>query len=82
MQKNTKKRGAILSAVIAAAVMVIYLGCVIFAAVTESFGDVVGYIFLTVFALIILAVIWGVFVALRQRLQEIEKGEEEDARKY
>ena len=37
---------------------------------------------LVLYALMLLAVIVGVVVALVQRLREIRKGEEEDARKY
>ena len=37
---------------------------------------------LVLYAGFILAVIVGVLLALRQRLREIERGEEEDAKKY
>ena len=37
---------------------------------------------LILYALVLLAVIVGVVIALIQRLREIERGEEEDARKY
>lgn len=82
MQKNTKKRGAILSAVVMAVFFAAYMGLVLFGAVSESYGDAIGMTVLAVFALVIAAVIWGIFAALRQRLQEIDKGEEEDASKY
>lgn len=37
---------------------------------------------LIVYGLLIVAVILGVLAALRQRLKEIESGEEEDAKQY
>lgn len=45
----------------------------------EMAGPVV---ILILYALVLLAVIVGVVIALIQRLREIERGEEEDARKY
>ena len=39
-------------------------------------------VILILYALVLLAVIVGVVIALIQRLREIERGEEEDARKY
>jgi len=39
-------------------------------------------IFLLLYGGLIVAVVFGVIAALRQRLKEIEGGEEEDAKKY
>ena len=47
-----------------------------------SVGGGAAVAFLFFIALIILAMIVGVFLALRQRLQEIEGGEEDEAKQY
>ena len=41
-----------------------------------------AWFFLLIYGGIILAIILGIAAALRQRLRELESGEEEDARKY
>lgn len=82
MPKNTKKRGAILSAAAVAIFFAAYLCLMLFAVVSENYGDLIGMLFAAVFVLIMAAVIFGIFAALRQRLREIDHGEEEDAKKY
>lgn len=82
MQKNTKKRGAIISASVVIGFFLLYLGGVLFSIVSDALGDIVGIIALVIFAGLILATVFGVLKALRQRLREIDSGEEEDAKQY
>lgn len=82
MQKNTKKRAAVISACVVIGFLALYLALLLFAVVSESMGDLVGILFLAIYGGLIAAVIWGVSTALRQRLREIESGEEDAARQY
>lgn len=82
MQKNIKKRGAIISAVCVIGIALMYLLVILSALVNELYGNIGVVIFVLFYAAIIGAVVWGVCLALRQRLKEIEKGEEEDAKQY
>jgi len=80
--KRNKKRSPIISAVI----IIVLLGIFLAVMVVPLLGDaeeallVIGII--GFYGLIIVAVIIGVIFALRQRLKEIEGGEEEDAKQY
>lgn len=69
-----------------AVLMVVFFGvvlvAVLYALLGIGSGDGAANVLLALYALVILAVIVGVLIALRQRLREIEGGEEEDARKY
>ncbi len=47
-----------------------------------TWGVAGATVFVVVYALILVAIIVGIVAALRQRLREIESGEEEDAKKY
>lgn len=82
MQKNTKKRAAIISAAVVIGFFALYLALPLFAVVSQSLGDIIGMLFLVFYGGIIALIIWGVCHALRQRLREIEGGEEEDAKQY
>ena len=82
--RNTtdKKRGAIACAALGIGFFAVILAVILVAMVVEAYGDVMVRIFLLVYGGIILAIILGIAAALRQRLRELESGEEEDARKY
>lgn len=82
MRKNTKKLAPIACAAIVVALLVLYIAFIAFTVLTDSLGDVVGMLVLVVVTGIILAAIIGVLAALRQRMKEIDKGEEEDAKIY
>lgn len=82
MRKNTKKLAPIACAAIVVALLVLYIAVILFTLFTESLGDVIGILVVVVATGIILAAIIGVVAALRQRLKEIDKGEEEDAKIY
>lgn len=83
MQDTTrKKRAAILCAVVVIAILGIYLAAFLYPLLGASFGESVAVGILLVYGLLIAAVILGVLIALRQRLKELNSGEEEDAKKY
>ena len=80
--KKDKKRSAILSAVVIISILAVFVGFVLFPLVSEMGGMVFAVAILVIYALGILAVIFGIIAALKQRLEEIEGGEEEEAKKY
>lgn len=80
MRKNIK-RGAIISALAVAVFLLAYLA-LLAAAVLELPENTAGLIALAFVGAVFLAVLVGVFLALRQRLKEVDSGEEEDAKKY
>ena len=82
--RNTtdKKRGAIACAALGIGFFAVILAVILVPLVGGAYGDVRAWIFLLVYGGIILAIILGIAAALRQRLRELESGEEEDARKY
>ena len=54
----------------------------LFPLIGEVMGKALAVGFLLIYGGVIVAAIVGVVAALRQRLQEIEGGEEEDAKQY
>lgn len=82
MRKNTKKLAPVLCAAIVVALLALYIAVILFTLFTESLGDMIGILVVVVATGIILAAIIGVLAALRQRMKEIDKGEEEDAKIY
>ena len=80
--KKDKKRASILSAVVVIAVLAVFVGFILFPLVSEMGGMLFAVAILLLYAGGIVAVIFGVIAALRQRLEEIEGGEEEEAKKY
>ena len=86
MRKTTDRKHGKTAAIISAAVVIvilgIYLAAVIFPLLGASYGEAVAVGILIVFALVIIAVIVGILIALRQRLKEIEGGEEDEAKQY
>ena len=80
--KEEKKRGAVISAVIIIVVLAVFVGFILFPLVSEMGGVFFAVMLLMLYIAGILAVIFGVIAALKQRLEEIEGGEEEEAKKY
>lgn len=80
MRKNIK-RGAILSALVVVVFFLVYLA-LLATAILEAPQDVIGWLAVVLAGGIFVAMIVGVVLALSQRLKEIDKGEEEDAKKY
>jgi MFS family permease len=80
--KEDKKRGAVISAVIIIVVLAVFVGFILFPLISEMGGVFFAVMLLMLYVGGILAVIFGILAALKQRLEEIEGGEEEEAKKY
>ena len=80
--KENKKRASILSALVIIAILAVFVGFILFPLISEMGGMVFAVMILLLYAGGIIAVICGILAALKQRLDEIEGGEEEEARKY
>ena len=80
--KETKKRGSIISAVVIISILAVFVGFILFPLISEMGGLIFAAAILLLYAGGIIAVIFGVIAALKQRLEEIEGGEEEEAKKY
>ena len=80
--KEDKKRGAVISAVIIIVVLAVFVGFILFPLIREMGGVFFAVMLLMLYIGGILAVIFGILAALKQRLEEIEGGEEEEAKKY
>ena len=83
MRKGTEKKTA--SVLCAAAVILVaalLLASILILAFREGESEIAEKISVALFVFVILAVIAGVAVSLAERLSEIKKGEEEEARKY
>ena len=80
--KEDKKRGAVISAVIIITMLAVFVGCILFPLISEMGGVFFAVMLLMLYIAGILAVIFGILAALKQRLEEIEGGEEEEAKKY
>lgn len=83
MRNDTKKKlGAIISAVVIALLLLSWLGIFLYGVLSDSMDEIAVVIILVIYAVLILAAVVGIFVALYQRIKELDSGEEEDARKY
>ncbi len=80
--KETKKRASIRSAVVIIAVLAVFVGFILFPLISEVGGMLFAVMVLLLYAGGIVAVIFGILAALKQRLEELESGEEEEAKKY
>ncbi|MDO4315299.1 MAG: hypothetical protein Q4C45_05930 [Oscillospiraceae bacterium] len=85
MQDNSDRRRKRAAPLACAALAVAFLGLFLAALLfllPDAGGEISVFIILALYAAVVLAMIAGILLALRQRLREIEGGEEEDARKY
>lgn len=82
MRKNTKKIAPIVCAVLVAIFLLVYVSVILAAIIHDETVEAFAVVLLLLVAAMILAAIVGLFLALRQRLKEIDKGEEEDAKIY
>ncbi|MBQ7229526.1 MAG: hypothetical protein IJX04_01330 [Oscillospiraceae bacterium] len=80
--KETKKRASIRSAVVIIAILAVFVGFILFPLISEMGGMLFAVMVLLLYAGGIVAVIFGILAALKQRLEELESGEEEEAKKY
>ena len=82
MEKKSKKTVAVIAALVMIALMTLYLVGIVIPLVRECLGEAVAMGILVIYAVVILTSIVGVTLALRQRLKEIESGEEDEAKRY
>lgn len=84
MRKTTdrKKRAAILCTLVVLVIAAVYLAIMLFAMLSEQGADIVAWLVVGIYCVLVVAIIAGVLIALNQRLRELEVGEEEDAKKY
>ena len=85
MRGSTERRsgalGAVIAATVTALIVVLFVGSLLWVMLEEGpVPAAVGII--VVYGILGAAVVIGVFAAMVQRLREIRKGEEADARKY
>ena len=80
--KKNKRTAPIVCAVVAIAFLGLLIAVLIYPLLGASYGDAIAVLFLITYVLLIVAVIAGILAALGQRLREINRGEEEDAKKY
>ena len=85
MRGSTERRsgalGAVIAATVTALIVVLFVGSLLWVMLEE--GPVPAAVGIMVVSGILgAAVVIGVFAAMFQRLREIRKGEEADARKY
>ena len=82
MEKKSKKRVAVIAALVVIALMTLYLVGIVIPLVRETMGVGIAVTILVIYGAVILAGILGVTLALKQRLKEIESGEEDEAKRY
>lgn len=85
MQKNTRKTkhiGAMVSAAVLIGLMGVLLAILLVPLLMENLTETVAVLILGFYAVVIVATIIGILLALRQRIQEIEGGEEDAASQY
>ena len=85
-EKRRRKFAPLACAVVLVALLGVLLGLVVLPVVLPLLGigtgDGAAAVVLVLYGLMLLAVMGGVIAATLERLREIDKGEEEDAKKY
>ena len=80
--RRRKKRAPIFCAAVLVLLLGVFLGVVLLPLLWMG-RDTAGVVtILLIYALAVAAVMAGVLAALRQRLREIDKGEEDEAKQY
>lgn len=79
-EKRKRRRGALLSALVMGGLMLAFAVSMLLLMVGES--STADAVVAGACAGVFLAIVAGIFIALRQRYKEIDKGEEDEARKY
>lgn len=83
MQKNTKKKfPAILSALIIVIMLLAFLLVFVIALKSEEPENAALWTIIVLYGIPIAAIMIGIIFALRQRIKEIDSGEEENAKQY
>ena len=78
---KNKKLAPIICALVVIVIMVVYIAVMIYP-LLEAKGNIALSLFFVVYMLMTAGIIVGVVIALRQRIKEINGGEEEEAKKY
>jgi uncharacterized membrane protein YuzA (DUF378 family) len=79
-ERNAKKKGALISAIGFATLIILYMGGILL--LFKGIDEVSTNLFVLFYVIIGLAGIIGVGIALKQRFKEIDSGEAEEAKKY
>lgn len=83
MQNTTdKKKSARFWGIAFMVFFALYIALFLFLAFTDNAEDTIGRAILAIYGIGFGATIFGVYRATRQRLKELDSGEEEEARKY
>jgi len=85
MQKNIRKKkyvGSMVSAAVMIGLMGVLLAILIVPLLVENLSEMMVVLVLGFYAVMIIATIVGILLALRQRIKEIEGGEEDAASQY
>ncbi len=86
MQSNSDKKSKRIAPLACAAVILVFLGVILgvllFPLLDIGSEGSAAVVILVLYALVILAMMVGLLIALRQRLREIDGGEEDDASQY
>lgn len=77
---SKKKRAAMLCAAAVIGFLLAYFGSVLIAVAMDDAWAALAI--LGIYGLMILAAVVGIVLALRQRMRELDTGEEEDAKQY
>ena len=77
-----KKKAAITCAAVILGLLGIFIAMLLLTVFDAENGILIAIGILLIYVFAILAVVVGIILALRQRLKEIESGEEEAAKKY
>ena len=80
--QKSKRKAPIICAVVMVGFLAIWLAAIIFPLLGGLLGETAVFVLLLIYVFVIVAVMVGVLLALRQRLREIEGGEEEEAKQY
>jgi len=82
MQENTKKKsGAVLSAVVMILLLGSYLGLFLYVALVSGFVPA-AVVILVIYGIVVVISILCILYAMRQRIKELNSGEEEEAKEY
>lgn len=82
IDKKRRKKAPIICTVVLISILAAWLAFIVYPLLMMGMGEAMAMCILILYALMIIAVIVGILFALRQRLCEIENGEEEEAKKY
>jgi len=88
MQRSTDRNQKKVAPIVVTILVILYILPIVAVAILAMAGAIemgngaMPVLFILLYLVIGAAVIGGILLALRQRLQEIDSGEEEDARKY